>query len=143
MVALLPFAVRAGRTRSRAMLHPIKSCSSKHSPAAPGIVMFPSTAANKQLRSFWMSSSQRLQQRLPIWSAPLSVSRALFSQALPALQMLLIESPGPPALKSSNENQENRGAQAMCQETREFAGCGSASSASHKLTELPIFYCCP
>jgi len=30
--------------------------------------MISSAVANKQLRSFWMSSSQRLQQRLPAWS---------------------------------------------------------------------------
>lgn len=77
--------------------------------------MFSSAVANKQLRSFWMSSSQRLQQRLPLWSDfPLSVSRDLFSQALTALQMLLIESPAAPALKCRQMKTKRTGEHKPC-----------------------------
>lgn len=76
--------------------------------------MFSSAVANKQLSSFWMSSSQRLQQRLPIWSAPLSVSRALSSQAPTALQVLLMESPGHPALKCRQLKTKRTGKHKPC-----------------------------
>lgn len=72
--------------------------------------MFSSAVANKQLRSFWMSSSQRLQERLPIWSGfPLSVARDCFSEALTTFQMLLIESPAPTALKCKQMTTERPG----------------------------------
>lgn len=58
--------------------------------------MISSAGANKQPRSFWMSSSQRLQQRLPIWSgfSP-SVTTDCSSEALATLPTLLVESPAP------------------------------------------------
>lgn len=58
--------------------------------------MISSAGANKQPRSFWMSSSQRLQQRLPIWSGfPPSVTTDCSSEALATLPTLLVESPAP------------------------------------------------
>lgn len=58
--------------------------------------MISSAGANKQPRSFWMSSSERLQQRLPIWSGfPPSVTTDCSSEALATLPTLLVESPAP------------------------------------------------
>lgn len=78
--------------------------------------MFSSAEANKQPRSFWMSSSERLQQRLPVWSSfPLPVTRDRSSKALATLQMLLIESSFYSTNMQTDDNWETRRAQGIYQ----------------------------
>lgn len=92
--------------------------------------MISSAGANKQPRSFWMSSSERQQQRLQIWSGfPPSVTTDCSSEALATLPTLLVESPAPKyADRWSRRDQEST--RHIYQETMEFAGCVSASSIS-------------
>lgn len=104
--------------------------------------MFSSAVANKQPRSFWMSSSQRLQQRLPVWSS-FPPQRSLLQGSHYITDAAYWESNFYSTNMQTGDNWETRRAQGIYQETKEFAGCVSASSVSPKITELPVLDCHP
>lgn len=103
LVPLLPFAVRAGRTRSRDMLHPIKGCSSKQPlQQHQGL----SCSQVQQLTNSWAVSGWAVQEAAAEVTNVVSTIVCQQNsplQALTTLQVLLIKSPALPALKCKSK----------------------------------------